>query len=205
MKNILFFLFLIFSSVSQAESLQDFFNANPDFDNNAEARMAIKDQAAYLALEEASNDGGSDLGTRRDNLLIKNGGDYARIAIKNYKSYCKGSRSIYLSTTPDQDLCKFILSKSTDKENQELDKTKEILAVFVNSFNKSCVLIGKGDENGALSAINDAVYPGGKTNKNLMDPETFNQVKKFYMQFRVLDKTTCPEYTEQLLRLMGKK
>lgn len=183
-----------------AGSLNDFFNKNPDLQKNTEARMIIKDQASWLALDEASNEGRDNLGSRRDQLLRDNGEDYANVALKNFKLFCAGKSSSYLTTKPDEETCKFFNNYQSSSISKDENKAREAIQVLKNSFSNACVHIGNGDDKGAMKEINEAIYPGGQKNPYPMDDSTFQNIKDFYMQYRVLNKKNCDYYTEELIK-----
>ena len=51
--SLLFSILLITTTLSYAETLDDFFNKNKDLNNDIEIRLAIKEKASQLALSEA--------------------------------------------------------------------------------------------------------------------------------------------------------
>lgn len=183
-----------------AGSLNEFLEKNPEIKNNTEARMIVKDQVYWLALDEASHEGRENLGSRRDQLIRENGSEYARIAVKNFKLYCSGKASSYLSTKPDKETCVFFNSYQGKDISKEERLLKEAVEVIKLSFSKACILIGNGDDDGAIREINEAVYPGGEKNPYPLDVKTFKGIKDFYMQYRILDKRNCDAYTLELLK-----
>lgn len=199
-KILLLSLAMTFSFAANAGGLNDFFNKNPELQSNTEARMIIKDQVYWLALDEASNEGRDNLGSRRDQLIRENGEDYANVALKNFKLFCAGKSSSYLSTKPDDETCKFFSKYQAKNIEKEQEQAKEAIHVLKTSFSNACVRIGSGDDEGALKEINDAIYPGGQKNPYPMDRNTFKNIKDFYMQYRVLNEKNCDSYTDDLIQ-----
>lgn len=89
MKNALIFsVLLIVSTISHAETLEEFFNKNKVINNDVEIRLAIKEKAYQLASSEAFTEGANDLTGRSSMLMRKDGGSYARYAVKTLIDAC---------------------------------------------------------------------------------------------------------------------
>ena len=107
--SLLFSILLITTTLSYAETLDDFFNKNKDLNNDIEIRLAIKETASQLALSEAYDEGANDLSARSGRLMREDGGSYARYAVKTLVDACNNIGP-YQSMLDDQ-ACKRLEGK----------------------------------------------------------------------------------------------
>lgn len=106
--SLLFSILLITTTLSYAETLDDFFNKNKDLNNDIEIRLAIKEKASQLALSEAYDEGAmTSLPSGR--LMREDGGSYARYAVKTLVDACNNIGP-YQSMLDDQ-ACKRLEGK----------------------------------------------------------------------------------------------
>ncbi|EPY7204953.1 hypothetical protein ACXEIO_001859 [Klebsiella quasipneumoniae] len=110
-KNSFFFsILLMVSMLSYAETLDEFFNKNKSISDDIEIRLAIKKEAFQLASSEAYTEGSSDITGRSSSLMRKDGGSYARYAVKTLIDACnnKGPYQSHL----DDNACKRLEDKA---------------------------------------------------------------------------------------------
>lgn len=77
---------------------------------------------------------------------------------------------------------------------QQKKTAREIYNILLKGFTKSCVLIGQGDDNGAISAVNDMIFPGNQKNPVTMEQGVFLGMKDYFMQYRNLNEQNCESY-----------
>ncbi|HBV8012983.1 hypothetical protein ACLAI9_03175 [Klebsiella pneumoniae] len=107
--SLLFSILLITTTLSYAETLDDFFNKNKAINDDIEIRLAIKEKAFQLASSEAYTEGSNDLAGRSGSLMRKDGGSYARYAVKTLVDACNNIGP-YQSRL-DDDACKRLEGK----------------------------------------------------------------------------------------------
>ncbi len=81
-------ILLTASMLSHAETLDEFFNKNKVINDDIEIRLAIKDKAFQIASSEAYTEGSNDIAGRSSGLMRKDGGNYARYAVKTLMDAC---------------------------------------------------------------------------------------------------------------------
>lgn len=111
-KPLLLTTLLITTTLSHAETLEEFFNKNKEINGDIEIRLAIKEKASQLALSEAYDEGASDLSGRSGRLMRDDGGSYARYAVKTLIDACNNIGP-YQSMLDDQ-ACKRLEGKVRD-------------------------------------------------------------------------------------------
>jgi hypothetical protein len=89
-KNALIFsVLLIVSTISHAETLEEFFNKNKVVNNDVEIRLTIKEKSLSTSLIRGVHRGRTnDLTGRSSMLMRKDGGSYARYAVKALIDAC---------------------------------------------------------------------------------------------------------------------